>query len=124
MKKLSEIRGEDAIEILGDVLEPAIVILSDEEVKDAFKGEDNRVKCVTLILKKHKHEIVEILAALEQVPVEQYKDRVNVFTLPIKVLEILNDKDLTDFLSSLPEQDANLETLFGPATENTVDEEQ
>lgn len=92
--KLSEYKGEEAIELLADIIEPAAKILADKECAAALKNKEI-TKAVKIGLKAHKREVIEIMAALDGVPVDQYE--VNLFTLPVKLLELLNDPDLMAF---------------------------
>lgn len=93
--KLSEYKNEDAIEVIADIIEPLSAIFTDDEIKK----EKNRMKAVSKALKKYKKEVIQILARIDGVPVEKYE--CNALTLPIKVLEVMNDKEIQDFLESL-----------------------
>ncbi len=97
MKKISDFKNEDAVEVLADIIEPCSAIINDADVKKEFAKD--RMKAISMALKKYKKEIVQILARLEDVPVEEFT--CTPVTLVSKVLEVLNDKDLNDFLSSL-----------------------
>ena len=94
--KLSEYKNEQALDILADILEPSAKIFSDKDVKKAFETGD-KIKGIKAAIKTHKTEIIEILAVLDGVPVAEYE--CNVLTLPVKLLEILNDTDLMSFFS-------------------------
>lgn len=114
MKKLSEYQDEEAIEVLGDLMEPAMTIFSDKEIAEGLQGKD-RMKAVRMILKTYSKEVKEILAALDRTPVEEY--HCNVMTLPTKLLEIMNDKELMSFFGLAAETDG--ETTSGSVMENT-----
>ena len=88
--KLSEYQGEAALDILADLIEPAGEIMSDKEIGDVFK--ENRFKAIGLAIRNHKKAVMQILATMDGVPVEEYK--CNVFSLPVKILEILNDPEM------------------------------
>lgn len=88
--KLSEYQGEAALDLLADLIEPAGEIMSDKEIGEVFK--ENRFKAIGLAIKNHKKAVMQILAVLDGVPVEEYK--CNVFSLPVKILEILNDPEM------------------------------
>ena len=88
--KLSEYQGEDALDLLADLIEPAGEIMSDKQIGDIFK--ENRFKAIGLAIKNHKRAVMQILAIMDGVPVEEYK--CNVFSLPVKILEILNDPEM------------------------------
>ena len=112
MKKLSEYQDEAALELLADIIEPAGEIMSDEEVGKAYAK--SKFKAISVALRNHKSAIIKILATLDGVPVEEYK--CNVFTLPIKLLEILGDPELGQ-LFTLQGQTGDA-TSSGSASEN------
>lgn len=116
MKKLSEYRDEEALDLLADLLEPAETIFSDKDVQSA--NSKSMWKAVKVAIKKHKKEVMEIMATLDGVPVEDL--HINVLSLPIKVMEVISDKDLVNFFVS---QGQNMEsTSSGSVTENTSEE--
>ena len=88
--KLSEYQGEAALDILADLIEPAGEIMSDKEIGEVFK--ENRFKAIGLAIKNHKKAVMQIMATMDGVPVDEYK--CNVFSLPVKILEILNDPEM------------------------------
>ena len=88
--KLSEYQGEAALDILADLIEPTGEIMSDKEIGEVFKK--NRFKAIGLAIKNHKKAVMQIMATIDGVPVEEYK--CNVFTLPATILELLNDSEL------------------------------
>lgn len=100
--KLSEYQNEEALDVLADIIEPTTEILADPEVKNLYKTAP-KIKLVQHIVKNHKENILVILARLDNVPREEYK--CNILTLPMKLIEILNDKDLVDFFSSQASQE-------------------
>ena len=88
--KLSEYQGEAALDLLADLIEPAGEIMSDKEIGEVFKK--NRFKAIGMAIKNHKKAVMQILATMDGVPVDEYK--CNVFSLPVKILEILNDPEM------------------------------
>lgn len=88
--KLSKYQGEEALDILSDLIEPAGEIMSDKEIGEVFKK--NRLKAIGLAIRNHKKALIQIMATMDGVPADEYK--CNVFTLPVKILELLNDPDL------------------------------
>ena len=93
--KLSEYQGEAALDVLADLIEPAGEIMSDKEIGEVFKK--NRFKAIGMAIKNHKKAVMQIMATMDGVPVDEYK--FNVFTLPLKILEILNDPELVQFFT-------------------------
>ena len=98
MTSLSEVRGEAALELLADVMEPASVILDDAEVREAFRVGKNRIRTAAIVLKRHKKEMLEILAAVNMTPVEDY--RPNPYEVMRSTINVLSDPGLTDFFGS------------------------
>ena len=93
--KLSEYQGEEALDILSGLIEPAGEIMSDKEIGDVFK--ENRFRAIGLAIKNHKKAVMQIMATVDGVPVDEYK--CNVFTLPVKILELLNDPALVQLFT-------------------------
>ena len=111
--KLSEYQGEAALDILADLIEPAGEIMADKEIGDVFK--ENRFKAIGFAIKNHKKAVMRIMATMDGVPVEEYK--CNVFTLPAKILELLNDPELIQLFTYQGQMgDAK---SSGSASENT-----
>lgn len=101
--KLSDYKGEDAIEVLADIIEPLAIILADNEIRELVQDKTTRtapIKLVKPALKNHKKEVLEILARIENVPVDEYAETVNVFTLPMQVLDFINDKNVQSLFTS------------------------
>lgn len=115
--KLSDYKDEEALELLADLLEPVAEILSDKAILAAMQAKEiNKMGAIKYAIKQHKKSVIEVLAILEGVPVNEY--HCNVFTLPVKLLEILNDPELMDFFK-LQVQGMTEEESFGSATEVT-----
>jgi|GEM_PF-1551801 len=121
--KLSEYRGDDALEVLAELLEPAVEILADKEIAAAWCGNSTgktrgqkQLKAVSIALKKHREAVISVLAALEHESPEEYRAKINVVTLPKKLLEVLNDKDLKAFFTS---QEQTEDELSGSASVST-----
>lgn len=98
MKKLSEYKNEEALELLADLIEPAAVICADTEIANAVRSGLSKIKVVKMIIKNHKHEVIEILALLDNIPLEEYE--CNLLSLPSRIIEILNDEELMRFFNS------------------------
>lgn len=101
MKRLSEYRDEEALDLLADILNPVVEIMQDEKVQKFFdknSGEKMTVAdVVTLVIKAHKKAVMQIMAALEGVPSEEY--HCNIFTLPAQLMQVVNDPDLRAFFA-------------------------
>lgn len=114
MKKLSEYIGTEALDLLADIIEPAAAIFSDKNIAELMRGK-KKMAAVSAAIKNHKQEVLEILARLNDTPVEEYE--CNIFSLPATLLEILNDEGLLGFFTASVRR--NTETSGGGVTENT-----
>lgn len=116
--KLSDYKNEEAIDLMADIIEPFTKIFSDKRVKTAAKGKDgdrNMLAAIKVALKHHPKEVVQILARIDSVPVEEYE--IDALTLPFKVMELLNDPALKSLFPSA--EKSGVSTYSGSATENT-----
>ena len=117
--KLSEIKGEQALDVLADLIEPASEIMTDKMVAATAKS-GQKMRAIKLAIKNHKKAVIEILAALDGADVDNYE--VNVLTLPAKLLEIFNDPMVMNLFSSQVEKTEK--TSSTPAMENIEESEQ
>ena len=111
--KLSDLKGEKALDALADLLEPITEIVSDKEVVQLFRCE-KKVHAVSVAIKKHKKAVITILAITDGENPETYEP--NILSLPAKALEILNDSNL---MSLFQLQGQNDKTSSGSAMEST-----
>lgn len=118
--KLSEYRGEEALDLLADLIEPAGEIFGDAEFVKLIQSDAPKTTIVKTLLKNHKRSVIEILAAIDGVPAEDYS--CNVLTLPLKVLEVINDKDLISLFQSQGQKTGAMS--FGSAMANTEEKEE
>ena len=97
MRKLSEIKGENALDILADLIEPASEFGKDEEfIRLARKGD--RIGAVKQAIKGHKRAVLTIMALLEGENPETYNPPI--LRLPAMLLELLNDPDVVALFTS------------------------
>lgn len=116
MKRLSEYKNEEALDLLVDIMEPAAELMSDSDTVNLLysKKAGDRMKGVKQMIKEHKGAVIEILAALEGVPVNEYE--CSVFTLPTRLLEILNDKELLSFFMDQQTQSSEMSSTSAMET--------
>lgn len=110
--RLSEIRGDRVFDVVADITEPLCNIATDEQAAYLFKRvaipegmskEEFALskvrKAVPYLMREHKTDLTTILAALEGVPVDEYRESMSMASLLKGVYEILTDEDLMAFLS-------------------------
>jgi hypothetical protein len=116
MRKLSEIKGEDALDILADLIEP-VSEFSEDQIFVGYIRSGNRVEAVKRAIKGHKKAVIRIMALLEGEDPETYAP--SLLRLPAMLIETLNDPELIALFPS--EQTV---TASGSATENTEGREE
>ena len=106
--KLSDIKGERAVEVIADLIEPIANIASDKECADLFSvkpvnGEDKNVtarkhlvKKVPLLLKTHKRDVIQVIATLDGKSVED----MNLFSITAALIGIVQDEALIELFTS------------------------
>lgn len=117
--KLSDYKGEEALDVLADIIEPLTTILADDEVQKLAKAKAPVLKFVKPTLKNHKTEIIEILARIENVPVDEYKETMSVFTLPMQILDLLNEPEVQKLFQSQAQSKVTQLANSTPVMENT-----
>lgn len=121
MKKLSEFKDDEAMDVLAEIIEPAINLIKNNNFKLAMKGDKekgikpNRMQAIKIAITENRKDVVMIMAVLNEKPVEEF--HYSLLTLPQMMLEMFNDKELIDFFQYRSETD--LGTPSGSAMENT-----
>lgn len=94
MKKLSDYKNEDAVELWADLMEPILIILADEETSKLFAQKPPALKIAKELLKTHPKEVTEVLTIIDPTPV----DGLNLMIRTVDVvLEIMNNKEVLSF---------------------------
>jgi len=96
--KLSEIKGEKAIDAMADLMEPLAIIFADKVVQESVKSKEPKMILCKKILKGHKNEVIQIMAILDGEDPETFE--VSLLTLPMKLLEIFNDPEVQSLFTS------------------------
>lgn len=115
MKKLSDYKNEDAIELWADLLDPFVEIVGDTKIKEMIRAKKPPLITAKEIVKTYKKQASEILLRIDPTPL----DGLNIIVRLVSILnEIGSDPTMQSFfgLSAGGKED---ETSFGPATENT-----
>lgn len=122
--KISDFKGEKAIDFIGDIIEPAAKIFSDEVVRGLFAPEKNGEKKSKAAIAKHickeySTEVIEVLAAMNEVSPDEYNG--NPITVLTQVFEILNDPDLMSvFISSEQKTEKKSSGSAAESSEETI----
>lgn len=112
--KLNEMKNEQAIEALADMLDPIIEIASDEQVVSAARSGDSLLM-VKRVLKDHSKAVLELMARSEGAEIENYE--CDILTLPMKLVELFNRPEFSFLFQSQGQKMDS--TSFGSVMENT-----
>lgn len=119
MKKLSDYKGEDAIILWDDLLEPLIEIIKNPEVKTLARSGKSRIELVRGLIRLQKKEITEILLRIDPTPI----DGLNIITRLIDLFtEISENKELVSFFGYAAQAKTDRESTDS-ATENIGESE-
>lgn len=111
--KYKEINGDEALDVLADLLDPIETIAKDKDLVTMLRAKKYK-EAIQMALRTYKPEVLTILALLNKENPKTYKP--NIFTIPAMLLEIFNDPDITSLFLSQAQRPE--ETSSGPATEN------
>ena len=130
--KLSDFKGEQAIDVLAQIMTPASHIISDEKFKKMVKDGNTYLAIAVYILQNHKEDILDMYEPLTQedkteaTPIKlvgMIMDIVQDTALNVKlvgmIMDIVQDTALNDLFTSQGQNGTS--TPSGSAMENTVD---
>lgn len=108
--KLSEIKGENTLDIIADILEPISNLISDPEAKKALKNDKKEpiIKILPQIIKTHKKDIYKIFAILDGVSIEEYAKNANMVKVMQDFTDVVMDEAMQSlFISAKPKKEEN-----------------
>lgn len=112
--RLSDYEGEDALELLADLLDPVAEIFGDPEVVKPIRA-GKTLAGVQAAIKGHKQAVITMLALIDGEDPRAY--RITFFSLPRKLLDILNDPEVQNLFQW--QGQTTEEASSGSATVNT-----
>lgn len=116
MKRLSDYKGEEAIELWADLIEEFYEIMKDEELSKYAK--ESRMAFAHMILKLHKKEAANILLRIDDTPL----NGLNILTRLVDVVtEISESPELMTFFGAQGQKEEKEHS--GSATENSEEKE-
>lgn len=115
MKKLSDYKGDEAIDLWADLLDPLTKILGDKKVKDVIQSGKSKMEIAKEILKHHKKEAVEIMLRVDPEPI----DGLNIILRLVAILSDIGQNDEIKSFFAYAEAVKTESESFGSATENT-----
>ena len=99
--KLSEIKGQDAIDVIADIIDPVTEIMADEVLRDMFvqKPRPHTLLLARAILKRQKKAILEILAYLNNESPDTFNP--SLIELPVMLFNLINEIEGNEELMNL-----------------------
>lgn len=103
--KLSDIKGEEALDVLAEIIDPVTSICVDDIFKSMINSKKPKLLLVKYLLKNHKQEVLKILAELNQESYETFKP--SIIQLPMMLLDVLNDEEVLQLFQYAEVEDAS-----------------
>lgn len=123
MRKLQDVKGEEALDVLADVLEYAVKLVQNDTIREILNKKGFRdVEAIKVLIKEGKHEIIQIMAVIDGKPYNEFLNSLDLLTLPVMLYETFNDEALQAVFTSQAQTEGVIS--FGLATENTEESEQ
>lgn len=129
--KLSELKGERAIEVIADLIAPVTSIASDQKNLSIFKKQESGERSkeevakdlsekIPTLLKTHKKDVLDILCAFNP---DAKPEEMSVYDIINGVSDLLSDKDfLSLFLSVVKTEDRKQPTESSAEAEHSEPE--
>lgn len=114
MKKLSDYKGDEAIELWADLLEPLTKILGDKKIQNVIQSGKPKLLIAKEILKAHKKEATEILLRVDPEPI----DGLNIIVRLVAVLADIGENEEIKTFFGFAEQEQTDTESGGSVTEN------
>lgn len=99
MGKILEARGEEALDVLADLLDPVTEISQDAEISAMMRGGSATVaQFAAAILRTHKPAVIQIMAIDDGKTVEDESKLLSVATIPIRLIALLKNPAINELL--------------------------
>lgn len=99
MGKILDARGEEALDVLADLLDPVTEIAQDDEISAMMRGGKATVaQLAAAVLRKHKPAVIRIMAVDDGKTAEEEGKFLSVATIPLRLMAILNNPAIKEML--------------------------
>lgn len=110
--RLSQVSGERVFDVVADIIAPCVNIVTSDDMKGLMEFRDlpseQRVAALSRsvkehlpsLIRKHKADVITILASIEGVPEDEYLDGMTLPKLVADLTELLTDEVFGDFLAA------------------------
>lgn len=100
MGKILDARGDEALDVLADLLDPVTEIAQDPDISGMMKdgGKATVAQFAAAVLRKHKPAVIRIMAVDDGKTVEEESKLLSVATIPLRLMGILNNPAIREML--------------------------
>lgn len=121
MRRLQDIKGLEAIDVLADLLDPITELVKKPEILKVIDENGlNDIETIKALIKGGKMEVLQILAILDGRPIGEFLETFDILTLPVMLYQTFNDDALQAVFTSQGQNDAVKSS--GLAMESTEEE--
>lgn len=118
MRRLQDVKGEEALDVLADVLDYAVRLVKNDKIREALNSGGFRdIETIKLLIKEGKHELISIMAIIDGKPYDEFVETLDLLTLPVMLYQTFNDEALQSVFISQAQTTGV--TSSGLATETT-----
>ena len=118
MRRLQDVKGEEALDVLADVLDYAVRLVKNDKIREALNSRGFRdIETIKLLIKEGKHELISIMAIIDGKPYDEFVETLDLLTLPVMLYQTFNDEALQSVFISQAQTTGV--TSSGLATETT-----
>ena len=119
MGKILDARGEDALDVLADLLDPVTEIAQDEEISAMMRtgGTATVAQFAAAILRKHKSAVVQIMAIDDGKTPDEERKVLSAITIPARLMKLLSVPAIKEMLFGAAETSGSADGSFA-ASEN------
>ena len=119
IKNLADVKGDAALELTADLIDPVTEIMSDPAVAAAYRGTEkepgSKAKAIKVAIKTHKKAVTTILALMDEEDPKTYQP--SAMVIPVRLLQILSDPDMNSLFTSADQSSEG--NTSGSVSENT-----
>lgn len=115
MKKLSDFKGDEAIDLWADLLDPLTAILTDDKIRRVVQSGKSKIEIAKEVLKKHRKEAVEIMLRIDPTPI----DGLNIILRLVALIADIGQNDEIKGFFGYAEQAQTENASSGSPTANT-----
>ena len=101
MGRILDARGDEALDVLSELIEPASEIVSDEVVVNNLATGGKKMVAAKKILSDHKESVIQMLAIDDGVSPDDERGLISAATIPFRVLALLANKEIQQLFFGL-----------------------